>query len=151
MSKVSNVLLKLFLLFALAFSLSACDPGLYDFIGDGGTGLDIRQFLDAKISYNQLLNDLEFMESKCYNDEGLASAQSLTIMLSYGLADMSKDASTFTDEQRSTKVQLYTEIRTVFLYANGNMGSGLNYFDAEIILNSTKEAIKYCKMVIAFL
>lgn len=147
-----NFGLILISMFCITTMFTVCDPSIYDYIGDDySTGLELRDFLDAKVCYNNLLNDLEFMKSNCYNDEKLASAQALTILLSYGLADMSKQASDLTEEQLRIKVNLYSAIRLIFIYANSNINDEMNYYDAEKILLNTMDAILYCHEMLYYL
>jgi len=133
--------------------LSACDPGIYSFGGESFNpfaGMDISQFLDPKTCYTQLLKDLEYMRDKCYFDESLASAQAYTILMSYGLADKSKESSLLSQDQLNTKASLFSQIKLINIYANTFSDSETVAFYPLVVFDHTLIAINYCKQMLEY-
>lgn len=141
-------------MFVAGIVFSACDPGIYDLPGAGDNlfdGIEIKQFLDPKVCYDQLLEDLEFMKSTCYSDEKLAAMQAYTILTSYSFADAAKESSSFTPEQLKTKAALFAAIKLINIYSNNYVEGVISLFDPEAILVNTDTAIAYCSQILTYL
>jgi hypothetical protein len=134
--------------------LFSCDLGINNlpdgFLDQYPMGFDIKKMFDPKVSYNQVLSDLEYMKTKCYSNKDLAGAQAYTILMSYGLADMSKEVTSYTDEQLSVKALLFEKIKMIYIQSNNEFAIFLS-FEPQTIYNLTVEAIDYCKIIISYL
>ena len=95
-------------------------------------------------------SDLEYLKSDCLQDEKLASAQAFTILLSYGMADMAKDSSSYTAEQFKTKANLYNEIKLLNVCTN-NYAAALGFsYNKAVVELYTNNAINYCKTMLTY-
>ena len=151
MFKVKKLYLFILILI-LGLGLSGCDVGINDLenaqdLYGNQLGLDIKDILDPKETYNYLLDELELMNEKCFFDIQLAARQAFKILYLYSLADMSIESSSLTTTQLETLTELFETIKMINVYVSVQS----DIYLPDMVYSKTNEAITLCNEMLSLL